>query len=79
MDILKYLNQECEPALGCTEPASIAYAGMTAAKQITGAPSSLTLIVDPGIYKNCHAVGIPHSGHKIGIKWAAAIGCFPEE
>jgi L-cysteine desulfidase len=76
MDILKYLNQECVPALGCTEPASIAYAGMTAAKQITGAPSSLTLIVDPGIYKNCHAVGIPHSGHKIGIKWAAAIGCF---
>ncbi len=76
MDILEYLNQECTPALGCTEPASIAYAGMTAAKQITGAPTSLTLTIDPRIYKNCHAVGIPHSGHKIGIKWAAAIGCF---
>jgi L-cysteine desulfidase len=66
MDILEYLNQECVPALGCTEPASIAYAGMTAAKQITGAPTSLTLTIDPRIYKNCHAVGIPHSGHKIG-------------
>ena len=76
MDILEYLNQEWEPTLGCTEPASIAYAGMTSARQISGAASSLTLTVDPKIYKNCHAVGIPHSGHKIGIKWAAAIGCF---
>ena len=76
MDILEYLNQEWVPALGCTEPASIAYAGMTSARQISGAAGSLTLTVDPKIYKNCHAVGIPHSGHKIGIKWAAAIGCF---
>jgi L-cysteine desulfidase len=55
MDIFEYLNQECVPALGCTEPASIAYAGMTAAKQITGAPTSLTLTIDPRIYKNCHS------------------------
>jgi len=76
MDILEYLNQEWVPALGCTEPASIAYAGMTSAKQISGEASNLTLTVDPKMYKNCHAVGIPYSGHKIGIKWAAAIGCF---
>lgn len=76
MDIFGYLDQEWVPALGCTEPASIAYAGMLSANHISGAPSSLTLTVDPKIYKNCHAVGIPHSGHKIGIKWAAAIGCF---
>lgn len=76
MDILEYLDQECMPALGCTEPASIAYAGMTAAREITGAPASVRLTVDPKIYKNCHAVGIPYSGHKSGIKWATAIGCF---
>lgn len=76
MDILEYLEQEWIPTLGCTEPASIAYAGIIAAKQISGKTSSLTLTVDPKMYKNCHAVGIPHSGHKIGIKWAAGIGCF---
>jgi L-cysteine desulfidase len=76
MDILEYLEQEWIPTLGCTEPASIAYAGITSAKQISGQASNVTLTVDPKMYKNCHAVGIPHSGHKIGIKWAAAIGCF---
>jgi L-cysteine desulfidase len=76
MDIVEYLRQEWVPTLGCTEPASIAFAGMTSAKQISGPVSEVTLTVDPKIYKNCHAVGIPHSGHKIGIKWAAAIGCF---
>ena len=76
MDILEYIEQEWIPTLGCTEPASIAYASIMAAKQISGKASSITLCVDPKMYKNCHAVGIPHSGHKIGIKWAAAIGSF---
>ncbi|MBW1743045.1 MAG: serine dehydratase subunit alpha family protein, partial [Deltaproteobacteria bacterium] len=76
MDILEYLEQEWVPTLGCTEPASIAYAGIVAARHISGKASSVALTVDPKMYKNCHAVGIPHSGHKIGIKWAAAIGCF---
>ncbi len=30
--------------------------------------------MDPKIYKNCYAVGIPNSGHKTGILWAAALG-----
>jgi L-cysteine desulfidase len=76
MDILEYLDQEWIPTLGCTEPASIAYAAIMAAKQISGKASGIFLSVDPKMYKNCHAVGIPHSGHKIGIKWAAAIGAF---
>jgi L-cysteine desulfidase len=76
MDLPEYLNQEWVPALGCTEPASIAYAGINAAKQIAGPVRACTLTIDPKIYKNCHAVGIPHSGHKTGIKWAAALGCF---
>jgi L-cysteine desulfidase len=76
MNILEYLEQEWIPTLGCTEPASIAYAAIIGAKQISGETSGITLSVDPKMYKNCHAVGIPHSGHKIGIKWAAAIGSF---
>lgn len=76
MNFNDFLKQEWVPALGCTEPASISYAGLNAANQLEGPVTSARLSVDPRIYKNCHAVGIPHSGHKTGIKWATALGCF---
>ncbi len=74
MQFSEYLAHEWVPALGCTEPASIALAASTAAQQLEGTIERIALIVDPRIYKNCYAVGIPHSGHKTGILWAAAIG-----
>ena len=72
----EYLNQEWVPALGCTEPASIALAASAAASQDIGNIVKIRLSVDSRIYKNCYAVGIPYSGHMIGIKWATAIGAF---
>ncbi len=74
MNFTEYLKNEWVPALGCTEPASIAYAALLAAEQLGQKPERVTLKVDPRIYKNCYAVGIPHSGHMSGIKWAVAIG-----
>ncbi len=71
-----YLLQECKPALGCTEPACIAFAASSAASLSTGQVQSAHLVCDPRMYKNCYAVGIPHSGHRIGIRWALAIGAF---
>jgi L-cysteine desulfidase len=71
-----YLDQECHPALGCTEPACIAYAAASAAHLVRGTISSIQLTCDPRIYKNCYAVGIPHSGHRIGIRWSLAIGAL---
>jgi L-cysteine desulfidase len=76
MDIKQYLSLEFVPALGCTEPAAIAYAAMNAAKVIASEAKEVRLTVDPKIYKNCYSVGIPHSSHKNGIVWAVAIGCF---
>jgi L-cysteine desulfidase len=70
----EYLAEEWRPALGCTEPAAIAYATASAAAQGPGEVRQVKLVCDPRIFKNCYAVGIPHSGHKIGIRWAAAIG-----
>jgi len=70
----EFLEQEWKPALGCTEPASIAYAAAMAAAQSDGPVRSVHLRCDPRIYKNCYAVGIPYSGHKVGILWALAIG-----
>ena len=70
----EFLAEEWKPALGCTEPASIAYAAALAACQSDGPIRSVHVRCDPRIYKNCYAVGIPHSGHKVGILWALAIG-----
>jgi L-cysteine desulfidase len=69
-----YLSEEWKPALGCTEPASIAYAASSAAAQAHGDIRAVHLLCDARIYKNCYAVGIPHSGHKTGLRWALAIG-----
>ncbi|MFH1830491.1 MAG: L-serine ammonia-lyase, iron-sulfur-dependent, subunit alpha [Pseudomonadota bacterium] len=76
MDITEYLAKEWVPALGCTEPASIALAAATAAGKLEGSLVSISLTCDPRIYKNCYAVGIPHSEHRTGILWALAIGAY---
>ncbi len=74
MRIRDYLDAEWRPALGCTEPASIAYAAATAGALSEGELRSAHLLCDPRIYKNCYAVGIPHSGGRTGILWALALG-----
>jgi L-cysteine desulfidase len=71
-----YLANEWHPALGCTEPACIAYAAASAAAQASGPILSVRLVCDPRMYKNCFAVGIPHSGHKMGLRWALALGAL---
>lgn len=74
MNISEYLAKEWVPALGCTEPASIALAAATAARALGEEPTSISLTCDARIYKNCYAVGIPRTEHRTGILWAAAIG-----
>ncbi len=69
-----YLAQEWRLALGCTEPACIAYAASCAAENVSGSIEKVQLACDARIYKNCYAVGIPHSDHKSGIRWALALG-----
>ncbi|MDJ0522179.1 MAG: L-serine ammonia-lyase, iron-sulfur-dependent, subunit alpha, partial [Planctomycetota bacterium] len=76
MDFTRYLAAEWKPALGCTEPAAIAYAAALAAAEGAGAVRSVHLVCDPRMYKNCYAVGIPHSEHRTGIQWTAAIGAL---
>jgi L-cysteine desulfidase len=75
MRFFEYLREEWRPALGCTEPAAIAFAAASAAQAVGGEVKKIDLICDPRIYKNCYAVGIPHSGGHSGILWALAIGC----
>lgn len=74
MRFAEYLAAEWKIAIGCTEPASIAFAASSASALVPGEVHTVRLICDPRIYKNCYAVGIPYSDHKIGIRWALAIG-----
>jgi L-cysteine desulfidase len=74
MNLTEYLSAEWRPALGCTEPAAVAYAACLAAAQGRGEPRMARLVLDVRTYKNCHAVGIPNSGHKTGVLWALALG-----
>ncbi len=74
MNLTEYLSAEWKPALGCTEPAAVAYAACLAAGQCKGDPCRVRLVLDARTYKNCHAVGIPNSGGKTGLLWAVALG-----
>ena len=76
MQFRTYFDQECQRALGCTEPACIAFAAACASKLAAGAVRSVHLTCDPRIYKNCYAVGIPHADHRVGIRWSLAIGAL---
>ena len=76
LTLAEFLDGEWRPALGCTEPASIAYAASLAARQAGGEVQRVSVVCDPRMYKNCFAVGIPNSGHKTGLRWAIALGAL---
>lgn len=50
----EYLAEEWRPTLGCTEPASIAWAASIAAAQAGGSVTQVTLQCDPRYASLCH-------------------------
>jgi len=74
MRMTDFLAAEWKPALGCTEPAAVAWAAAQAAEQGGGRVRQVRLVCDPRTYKNCYAVGLPNSGRATGILWALALG-----
>lgn len=76
MDLRSILDREWLPALGCTEPAAIACAAAHAARLAEGPVRAVHLVCDSRLYKNCYAVGLPHTGRRSGILWATALGAL---
>ena len=74
MPMTDLLAAEWKPALGCTEPAAVAWAAALAAERGAGSVLQVRLVCDPRTYKNCYAVGLPNSGRATGILWALALG-----
>ena len=71
VDILK---EELLPAMGCTEPIAVAYAGALARKALGALPERVELCVSGNIIKNVKSVIVPHTGGRKGLKVAEAVG-----
>lgn len=71
IDILK---EELIPAMGCTEPISIAYAASRTVEVLGKMPEKMVIEVSGNILKNVKSVVVPHTGGMRGIKAACVAG-----
>lgn len=72
IDVVK---REVVPALGCTEPVSVALAAAIAVEKLNGTVEKITAFVSPNLMKNGMGVGVPGTG-MVGLPIAAAVGAI---
>ena len=73
--ILKLIQQEVIPAIGCTEPISVALCTAKATEILGTIPEKITVYLSANIIKNAMGVGIPGTG-MIGLPIAIALGAL---
>lgn len=71
---VQVLKDELLPAMGCTEPIAVAYAGAVVRQTLGNIPERVEIQVSRNIIKNVKSVIVPHTGGLRGIEAAAAIG-----
>ena len=72
-EALAFLHNTVKPSLGCTEPACAALCAAAAAEKLHGSIRSVSLTVNPGLYKNGMSVAIPgfdRVGMDSPLRWA---------
>lgn len=70
------LKHEVMPAMGCTEPVSVALAAAYASSVVGGKVWRVAITMDAGTFKNGMNVAIPGAEGAIGIPIAAALGAL---
>lgn len=76
--IIKLIKEQTTPAMGCTEPIAVALAAARAAEIVKEAGEevkTVTVDVDPNVFKNGLGVYVPRTG-QVGLSVAAAIGAI---
>lgn len=74
---LAILHEELVPAMGCTEPIAVAYAGAPARKTLGAMPEKAELTVSGNIIKNVKSAIVPRTGGRKGLRTALAAGiCY---
>ena len=68
------LKEQLIPAMGCTEPVSVAYAAARMRALLGDIPEEMYVQVSRNIIKNAKSVIVPHTGGLKGIEAAAAAG-----
>ena len=71
---LSILGEELLPAMGCTEPISVAYAAALARQTLGAMPERVEISVSGNILKNVKSVIVPNTGGLKGVSAAAAAG-----
>ena len=68
------LKEELRPAMGCTEPIALAYAGAKACEVLGVLPERIDVLVSGNIIKNVKSVVVPNTGGLRGIAAAVCAG-----
>ena len=71
---IQILKEELLPAMGCTEPIAVAYAGAIARQTLGVLPETVELVVSGNIIKNVKSVIVPHTGGRKGLQTAVSAG-----
>ncbi|EKN3347172.1 L-serine ammonia-lyase, iron-sulfur-dependent, subunit alpha [Yersinia ruckeri] len=74
-EFIRAVRQEVQPAVGCTEPISLALAAAIAASHLSGPAERIEARVSPNLMKNGMGVTVPGTG-MVGLPIAAAVGAL---
>jgi len=73
--IIKLVNREVVPAIGCTEPIAVALCVAKATETLGKKPESIVVKLSGNMLKNAMGVGIPGTG-MVGLPIAVALGAL---
>lgn len=73
--IIALINREVVPAIGCTEPITVALCVAKAAETLNQRPQKIQVLLSANILKNAMGVGIPGTD-MIGLPIAVALGAL---